>query len=51
MIVTEELEDDYPANEHPEEQELLVRAVDESGSRFTRGRLVRLAGAAAGGSL
>ena len=51
LIVTEELEDDYPANEHPEEQELIAQVVEESGSRLTRKRLLSLGAAAAGGSL
>ena len=51
LIVTEELVDDYPATEHPEEQELVTQIVDESGSRITRKRLLTLGAAAAGGSL
>jgi len=47
LIVTEELEETYPENEHPEEQETLVQMVEESGSRLTRKRLfmVSLGGA------
>jgi ubiquinol-cytochrome c reductase iron-sulfur subunit len=51
LIVTEELEDDYPAAEHPEEQELVAQVVEESGSRMTRKRLLKLGATAAGGSL
>jgi quinol---cytochrome c reductase iron-sulfur subunit len=51
LIVTEELEEDYPLLEHPEEQELLERVVDESGDRLTRRRLFKLGLGAAGGSL
>jgi ubiquinol-cytochrome c reductase iron-sulfur subunit len=55
LIVTEELEDDYPAEEHPEEQEMLVQVVEESGARLTRKRLFLLslggAGAALGAAL
>jgi ubiquinol-cytochrome c reductase iron-sulfur subunit len=51
LIVTEELEDDYPAREHPEEQALVAQLVEESGSRMTRRRLLKLGAAAAGGSL
>jgi ubiquinol-cytochrome c reductase iron-sulfur subunit len=55
LIVTEEIEDDYPAEEHPEEQETLVQVVEESGSRLTRKRLFLLtlggAGAALGAAL
>jgi ubiquinol-cytochrome c reductase iron-sulfur subunit len=49
LIVTEELEDDYPAAEHPEEQELIGQVVDESG--LTRRRLLKLALLTAGGAL
>jgi ubiquinol-cytochrome c reductase iron-sulfur subunit len=55
LIVTEEIEGDYPAEEHPEEQETLVQVVEESGSRLTRKRLFLLtlggAGAALGAAL
>jgi ubiquinol-cytochrome c reductase iron-sulfur subunit len=51
LIVTEELEDDYPALEHPEEQELLVQVLQESGSRLSRRRLFKLSLGAAGGVL
>ena len=49
LIVTEELEDDYPAPEHPEEQERIAQVVGESG--LTRRRLFTLALGAAGGSI
>jgi ubiquinol-cytochrome c reductase iron-sulfur subunit len=49
LIVTEELEDDYPAEEHPAEQEAVVQVVEESG--LTRRRLFKLALGAAGGAL
>jgi ubiquinol-cytochrome c reductase iron-sulfur subunit len=51
LIVTEEIEEDYPPEEHPEEQELLVQVVHESGSRLTRKRLFGLALGGAGGAL
>jgi ubiquinol-cytochrome c reductase iron-sulfur subunit len=51
LIVTEELEDEYPAHEHPPEQERLVQTVEESGSRFTRKRMLLGAGGAAFGAL
>ena len=51
LVVTEELEDDYPAEEHPEEQETVTRIVQESGSRLTRRRLFTLSLGAAGGTL
>ena len=51
LVVTEELEEDYPPLEHEGEQEELVLLVEESGERFTRKRLVTLAGAGAAGAL
>jgi ubiquinol-cytochrome c reductase iron-sulfur subunit len=51
LIVTEELTEPYPKLETPQEQEEIQQIVDESGSRFTRGRLVKLAGAGALGTL
>ncbi|HZT92182.1 MAG TPA: Rieske (2Fe-2S) protein [Gaiellaceae bacterium] len=51
LIVTEELEDDYPPDEHPEEQELLVQVVHESGDRLTRRRLFVLGLGGAFGAL
>ena len=50
LIVTEELEDDYPPDEHPEEQEMLVQVLEESGARFTRRRLLVVAVGGAAGS-
>jgi ubiquinol-cytochrome c reductase iron-sulfur subunit len=51
LIVDEEIEDDYPVPEHVEEQETIVRIVEESGSRLTRRRLFKLSLGAAGGAL
>jgi ubiquinol-cytochrome c reductase iron-sulfur subunit len=51
VIVTEELEEDYPAVEHPEEQQLIVQTVRDSGSRISRKGLFKLGAAAAAGSL
>ena len=51
LIVTEEIEEDYPEPEHPEEQEQVAQVVDESGSRFTRKGLVKGAAGVAGGAL
>jgi ubiquinol-cytochrome c reductase iron-sulfur subunit len=51
LIVTEELPEPYPEPEHPEEQAAIDEILDESGSRFTRRRLVRLAGFGALGTL
>ncbi|HYX75705.1 MAG TPA: Rieske 2Fe-2S domain-containing protein [Gaiellaceae bacterium] len=49
LVPNEELEDDYPEQEHPEEQERIVQVVDESG--LTRRKLFALALGAAGGSI
>ena len=51
LIVTEELEHPYPPDEHPEEVGELEQIVAESGSRFTRRRLVVTAGLGAAGAL
>jgi ubiquinol-cytochrome c reductase iron-sulfur subunit len=51
LIVTEQIEDDYPEPEHPDEQEALVQTLEESGSRLTRRRLFTLSLGAAGGAL
>ncbi len=50
LVVTEEVEEDYPET-HPEQQQEIVEMVHESGSRFTRKRLLLGAGAATGGAL
>jgi len=50
LVVTEELEDDYPTA-HPQQQQEIVEIVHESGSRITRKRLLLGAGAATGGAL
>jgi ubiquinol-cytochrome c reductase iron-sulfur subunit len=50
LVVTEELEEDYP-EDHPEQQQEIVEMVRESGSRITRKRLLISAGAATGGAL
>jgi ubiquinol-cytochrome c reductase iron-sulfur subunit len=47
LVVTEELEEEYGGT-HPQDEEALEQLVDESGSRFTRRRLLVLAGAGAG---
>jgi ubiquinol-cytochrome c reductase iron-sulfur subunit len=49
LVVTEEVEEDYPPPEHPTEQEALEQLVDESDDRFTRRRLI-VAGAGAAGT-
>jgi ubiquinol-cytochrome c reductase iron-sulfur subunit len=51
LVVTEELEHDYPPTEHPEDQERIVRTVAESGSRLSRARLFKVGLGAAGGTL
>jgi ubiquinol-cytochrome c reductase iron-sulfur subunit len=49
LIVTEELEDDYPAEEHVDEQETVLQLVVDSG--FSRRRFFKLALGAAGGAI
>ncbi len=51
LVPGEELEEDYPPDEHPEEQSEIAQAVRESGSLITRKRLLIGAGTAAGGAL
>ena len=51
LVVTEELEDDYPPEEHPDGQEAIAQTVSESGSRLTRRRLFVLGLGTAGGAL
>ncbi|MGH2907887.1 MAG: ubiquinol-cytochrome c reductase iron-sulfur subunit, partial [Solirubrobacteraceae bacterium] len=50
LVVTEELEDDYPTTD-PEAQDEVLQIVHESGSRITRKRMLAGAGATAGGAL
>jgi ubiquinol-cytochrome c reductase iron-sulfur subunit len=50
LVVEEEIEEDYPFEE-PEEQSEVAQIVHESGSRFTRKRLLLGAGGLAGGAL
>jgi len=50
LIVTEEIEEEYSTT-HPDDEEALEQLVDESGSRFTRKKLLLLAGAGAGTAL
>ena len=50
LVVSEELEDEYHEGE-PSEQEAVARIVGESGSRFTRKRLLTAAGTGAGATL
>jgi ubiquinol-cytochrome c reductase iron-sulfur subunit len=51
LVVTEELEHDYPPEEHADEQEAIAQTVAESASRLTRRRLFALGLGTAGGAL
>jgi ubiquinol-cytochrome c reductase iron-sulfur subunit len=51
LIVTEEVEDDYPEQEHLDEQKTIGAVLDDSGSRLTRRRLFKLGLLGAGGAL
>jgi ubiquinol-cytochrome c reductase iron-sulfur subunit len=51
LIVTEEVEEDYPLPGHPTDQEEIEQLVEESGDRFTRKRLLLAGGTAAAGAL
>jgi ubiquinol-cytochrome c reductase iron-sulfur subunit len=51
LVVTEELEDEYPPEAHPGEQEAVDELLDEGGARITRRRLFRLGLLGAGGTL
>jgi ubiquinol-cytochrome c reductase iron-sulfur subunit len=50
LVVTEELEEEYGTT-NPDDEEALNQLVEESGSRFTRKKLLLLAGAGAGTAL
>ena len=50
LVVTEELEEDYP-QEHPEEQEQVAQLVRDSGSLITRRKLLLGAAGTAGAAL
>jgi ubiquinol-cytochrome c reductase iron-sulfur subunit len=50
LIVNEELEEEYPQTEHPEEQLAVAEIVRDSGSRFTRKRLLAGVASLAGGA-
>jgi ubiquinol-cytochrome c reductase iron-sulfur subunit len=51
LLASEELEEDYPAPEHPDDQEAVAQIVSESGDGLTRKRLLLAAGGAAGAAL
>ncbi|MGH2834473.1 MAG: hypothetical protein ACRDK2_17015, partial [Solirubrobacteraceae bacterium] len=50
LVVTEELEEDYP-QEHPAEQQQLTELIEQSASRITRRRLLAGTAGAAGAAL
>jgi ubiquinol-cytochrome c reductase iron-sulfur subunit len=51
LVSGRELDESYPPEEHPEDQDALVGAVEEAGAGLTRRRLFTLAFGAAGGAL
>jgi quinol---cytochrome c reductase iron-sulfur subunit len=51
LVPVEEIEEEYPEPETPDEQEALEQIVRESGTRITRKRLLGAAATAAGGAL
>ena len=51
LVVTEEVEEDYPLPGHPTVQEEIEQLVEESGDRFTRKRLLLAGGTAAAGAI
>ena len=51
LVVTEELVEEYPPQEHPGEVDLIASSVEEAGSRLTRKRFFKLGLLAAGGGL
>ena len=51
LIPTEQLEEDYPPTEHPVDQDQVGQLLAETGSRFTRKRLLTGAAGAAGAAL
>ncbi len=51
LVVTEELTEEYPAEEHPGEQETVAQLATEGSDRITRRRLFTLGLLGAGGSL
>jgi ubiquinol-cytochrome c reductase iron-sulfur subunit len=50
LVVTEELEDEYP-EQHPEQQQEIAAIVRQSGSRFTRKRLLLAAAVGTGSAV
>jgi ubiquinol-cytochrome c reductase iron-sulfur subunit len=51
FVPYEELEEDYPETEHPDDQEQIARLASVSAAPITRKRLLGAAGGAAGGAL
>ncbi|HEV2075279.1 MAG TPA: Rieske 2Fe-2S domain-containing protein [Thermoleophilaceae bacterium] len=51
LIVSEDLEEDYPEPAHPQEEAEVVEIIEESRGGITRKKLLAGAGAAAGGTL
>jgi ubiquinol-cytochrome c reductase iron-sulfur subunit len=51
LVATEEVAGEYPPHEDAAEQQVIAEIVDESGTRFTRGRLFKLGLLGAGGTL
>jgi ubiquinol-cytochrome c reductase iron-sulfur subunit len=51
LVPTEEIAEDYPPHEHPDDQQVIEELVDESGTRFTRSGFFKLGLLGAGGTL
>jgi ubiquinol-cytochrome c reductase iron-sulfur subunit len=51
LVVTELVAEEYPPDEHLQSEGEIEQLVEESGERFTRRRLVTVAGASAAGAL
>jgi ubiquinol-cytochrome c reductase iron-sulfur subunit len=51
LVVSQQVEHDYPLEEHPEDQEAIVQTAEEAGDRLTRRRLFKLALFGTGGAL
>jgi ubiquinol-cytochrome c reductase iron-sulfur subunit len=51
LVPTEEIAEEYPVHEHPDEQEKVVQIVEESDTKLTRKGLLLASGGAAAGAL
>ena len=51
LVPEEELSEEYPEPEHRHEQQDVLELVSESGNRFTRGRLLKVAALGTGGAI